>query len=194
MLEQLFQTDAEQIKIRLIVIFGVSYRLKGIFAGERWQTVERREDMPEVTQAQIDALCRIYGWQQAQPSRVSTMDFLYTFTREAQPAAFSLHSRSTEQCRSRHLRLLAERDYGTVAAPALSTDWKTAKDAIAYGVRCGAFMDEDDSRKEYFAMRDKIQPTTPEQIFKPWLALCQERVAEWERDPAREADTKGIMF
>ena len=194
MLEQLFQTNAEQIKIRLIVIFGVSYRVKGIFSGERWQMVERREDMAEVTQAQIDALCRIYGWQQTQPSRVSTMDFIYTFTREAQPTTFSLHSRSTEQGHSRHLRLLAERDYGTVAAPVLSTDWKTAKDAIAYGVRCGAFMDEDDSRKAYFAMRDRIHPTTPEQIFKPWLELCQERVAEWNRDDTRERDTKGIMF
>lgn len=194
MLEQLFQTEAEQIKIRLIVIFGVSYRLKGVFAGERWQMAENREDMPEVTQAQIDALCRIHGWQQAQPSRVSTMDFIYTFTREAQPAAFSLHSRSTEQGHSRHLRLLAERDYGTAAAPSLSTEWKTAKDAISYGARRGAFMDEDESRKAYFAMRDKIQPTTPEQIFRPWLELCRDRVSEWERDDAREADAKGIMF
>ena len=175
MLEQLFQTDADQIKIRLIVIFGVSYRLKGVFAGERWQMTERREDMTEVTPAQIDALCHRYGWQQAQPSRVSTMDFIYTFTREAQPAAFGLHSRSTEQNRSRFIARLAERDYGTVTSPVLSTDWKTAKEAIAYGVRCGAFMDEDESRKEYFSMRDSIKPTEPSQIFGPWLELCRDR-------------------
>lgn len=177
MLEQLFaNTAADTVKIRLLVIYGHSYRVKAIFDNGRWKPIDEREDMPEVTQAQMDALCRLYGWVQDQPSRVSTLDYIYTFKRPAGQVAYSLHSRSTEQGHSRHLRTMAEQQYGTVAAPVLSTDWKTAKDAIAYGSRSGAFMDEDASRKAYFAMRDRIQPTEPAQIFTPWLALCQSRV------------------
>lgn len=195
MLEQLFaDQSAEQVKFKAIVIFGQSIRVKAIFTNGRWQTFTSREDLIEITQTQIDALCRIYGWQQGQPSRVSTMDFLYTFERPAGQVAFGLRSKAVEQNHSRHLRNLAEQHYGPAVITQPSTDWKSAKEAIAYGVRVGAFMDDDEARKAYFSMRDRIQPTEPAQIFRPWLELCRDLVAEWEYDEARERDTKGIMF
>ena len=177
MLEQLFQTNSEVIKLKMIVLFGEvnQYRLKGIFNGNRWQMIESRDDMLEVTQAQIDALCRIHGWVQGQPNRSSTMDFIYTFTRPAGQVAFKLHSRSTEQGHSRHLRTMAERDYGVAPEPVISTDWKSAGEAIAYGVRSGAYMTQEEAKQSYFQLRENVQPTSAAQMFTQWLRVCQER-------------------
>lgn len=174
-LEQLFNSDVETVKLRLIVIFGQTnqYRVKGIFAGERWQLLEDRSAMVEVTQAEIDRLCQANGWVQDQPSRVSTMDFIYPFKRNDGQHAYRLTSRSTEQGQARKLRNMAEVDYGA-ASPSVDMNWTSAADAISYGVRVGAYMTQEEAKRAYFALRSQVNPTTAAQMFTPWLAQCNE--------------------